>query len=132
MSPLRLLRTRRWRLRLACLALFALLQQVAIGALACPPLELPAAPAPAGGHCHEAPAPAADPQAHPLCGQHCQGSHLTAPDLKLPQVPPLALPPVAFALDQVLLPQAPRRDYQDIPVCRSDPPPARRFCSLQI
>ncbi|MBX3701107.1 MAG: hypothetical protein KF903_08945 [Dokdonella sp.] len=133
MTPLRCLRTRRWRLRLACLALFALLQQVAIAAWACPVFEQqPATPPAVAGHCHGEPAAPTRPSTDVLCSQHCQGSHLTNPDLRLPQVPPLALPPGAFALGQSLLPQPAARAYHDVPLCRSDPPPARRFCSLQI
>jgi hypothetical protein len=73
-----------------------------------------------------------DPAAPRLCDQHCQRDHLTTPDLRVAHVPPLALPPPHFDLAESLLPPAPAQYYKDVPTCRSDPPAAERFCSLQI
>lgn len=125
-------RTRRQRLRFAWLALLALLfQQVALAAYRCPMTDVPS-PQPqalmAGCEGMEMP----DADAPVLCDQHCQRDHLTTPDLRLAQVPPLALPPPHFELAASLLPPAPAQNYEDVPTCRSDPPPAQRFCSLQI
>lgn len=130
MNVLREFRKRRSRLRLAGLALLAiLLQQLAFAVYACPMAEAPPAiPVMAGCEGMEMP----DPDAPALCDQHCQRDHIVSPDLKAPQVPALALPPVHFALTEALLPSAVARNYVDVPVCRSDPPPAQRFCSLQI
>ena len=73
-----------------------------------------------------------DPTAPVLCDQHCQREHVTNPDLKAPQVPPLALPALHFTLTEALLTPVQDQHYEDVPTCRSDPPPAQRFCSLQI
>lgn len=134
MTLVRRLRARRPRVRLAWLALLALLfQQVALASYACPvpvaPAEPPRAMASMAG-CEGMEMP--DPHAPLLCDQHCQRDHVANPDLKVPQVPSLALPPVHFALDATLPPPVQERHYADVPVCRSDPPPAQRFCSLQI
>lgn len=124
-------RRRRQRLRFAGLALLALLlQQVAMVAYACPVTEIPAPPQAMMSDCESMEKP--DPAAPLLCDQHCQRDHLTAPDLRVAQVPPLALPPPHFDLAASLLPPAPAQYYKDVPTCRSDPPAAERFCSLQI
>lgn len=124
-------RTRRQRLRFAWLALLALLfQQVALAAYACPMTEVPPQPQALMAGCEGMEMP--DPDAPVLCDQHCQRDHLTTPDLRLAQVPPLALPPPHFDLAASLLPPAPAQYYEDVPTCRSDPPPAERFCSRQI
>lgn len=131
MSLARLLRSRRIRHRLACLALLALLlQQLALVAYACPLSESHATPAPAMAGCKGMEMP--DPGAPLLCDQHCQRDHVATPDLKAPQVPSLALPPLHFTLTETLPPPVRAQAYEDVPVCRSDPPPAQRFCSLQI
>lgn len=127
-------RARRWRLRLAWLGLLTLLlQQVALVAYACPMAD-PIADAPpphammAGCEGMERP----DPAAPALCDQHCLRDHVTSSDTRTLQVPPLALPPLHFALTAALLPPVQAQCYEDIPAYRSDPPPAQRFCSLQI
>lgn len=128
---LRRLRARRPRLRFAWLALLALLfQQVALAAYACPDLEGAPAQSTVMVGCEGMATP--DPDAPALCDQHCQRDHVATPDLKVPQVPSLALPPVHFALSEALLPPIQARHYADVPTSRSDPPPAQRFCSLQI
>ncbi|WP_111267921.1 hypothetical protein [Marilutibacter maris] len=130
MNLLRRLRRDRPRSRMAWLALWVLLlQQLALVAYACPIAETPAPPqAMAGCGAMEMP----DPDTPALCDQHCLRGHVAAPDLKAPQVPALALPPVQFALTEAMLPPVRAQSYLDVPVCRSDPPPAQRFCSLQI
>lgn len=117
--------------RLAWLALLALVfQQVALAAYVCPIGETPPERTTVLADCERMAMP--DPDAPALCEQHCLRDHVTHPDLKVPQVPSLALPSLHFALTSVLLPPAPAQNYEDIPTCRSDPPPAQRFCSLQI
>lgn len=128
---LRPFRTRSLGRRLAWVALLALLfQQAALAAYVCPISVTPPEPATVLADCERMAMP--DPDAPALCEQHCQRGHVTHPDLKAPQVPSLALPSLHFALTSVLLPPAHAQNYEDIPTCRSDPPPAQRFCSLQI
>ena len=128
---LRVLRTRSLRLRFAWLALLALLfQQVALAAYVCPVSETPPEPKAMMAGCEGMEMP--DPTAPVLCDQHCQREHVTNPDLKAPQVPPLALPALHFTLTEALLTPVQDQYYEDVPTCRSDPPPAQRFCSLQI
>ncbi|MGH8063507.1 MAG: hypothetical protein ACREO7_15995 [Pseudoxanthomonas sp.] len=123
-------RRRRKRLRFAWLALLALLlQQVTMVVYACPQTEVPP-PQVMMSDCEGMEMP--DPAAPLLCDQHCQRDHLTTPDLRVAQVPPLALPPPHFDLAASLLPPVPAQYYEDVPTCRSDPPAAERFCSLQI
>lgn len=131
MKLMRWFRSARPRSRLAWLALCVLLfQQLALVTYACPIAETPPQPAQAMAGCEAMEMP--DPDAPALCDQHCLRDHVTAPDLKAPQVPALALPPVQFALTEALLPPVRAQSYRDVPVCQSDPPPAQRFCSLQI
>lgn len=127
---LRAFRTRSRRLRFAWLALLALLfQQVALAAYACPIAEPPEPKIMMAG-CEGMEMP--DPAAPALCDQHCLRDHVANPGLKSPQVPALALPPLHFALTEALLPPVQAQHYANVPLCRSDPPPAQRFCSLQI
>ncbi|PZQ10444.1 MAG: hypothetical protein DI564_15755 [Rhodanobacter denitrificans] len=124
-------RTRSLRLRVAWLAVLALLfQQAALAAYVCPISAIPSEPQRVMAGCEGMDMP--DPQAPALCDQHCQRDHVASPDLKAPQVPPLALPPLHFTLAEALLPPVQARHYDDVPLCRSDPAPAQRFCSLQI
>lgn len=128
---LRTIRGRRLRLRFTWLALLALLfQQFALAAYACPIAEVPPEPTMRMAGCEGMAMP--DPEAPVLCDQHCQRDHITNPDSKTPQVPPLALTPLHFALTAALLPAVQAQYYEDVPICRSDPSPAQRFCSLQI
>lgn len=127
---IRRLRRPRMRARAAWLGICALLlQQLALVAYACP-LEAPAESARVMTGCEGM--TTLDPDAPALCHQHCQRDHVAAPDIKSPQVAPLALPPPLFDLGEARLPPAPAQHYRDVPVCQSDPPPAQRFCSLQI
>ncbi len=124
-------RKRRQRLRFAWLALLALLfQQVALAAYTCPALDAPPLPHAVMAGCVGMEMPDSDAPA--LCDQHCLRDHVAHPDVKAPHVPSLALPPVHFALAEAMLPSVEAQRYVDVPVCRSDPPPAQRFCSLQI
>lgn len=127
-------RTRRTRIRLTWLALVVLLfQQIALAAYACPitaTASATMASAPAMADCDDM--AALDPEAPALCLQHCQRDNVASPDAKVPQIPPLALPPLQFAWIAAALPPPADQFYEDVPACRSDPPPARRFCSLQI
>lgn len=116
-------------MRLAWVALLALLfQQVALAGYACP-IETSPTPVLMAG-CEDM--KALDPGAPALCQQHCVRDHIASPDAKLLQVPPLALPPLHFGLSHSLLPPVQAQHYANVPVCRTDPPPAQRFCSLQI
>lgn len=130
MNGLHQLRRHRYGLRMAWLGLLALLfQQVALAAYICP-TEAPVEPPSVMAGCEDMQMP--DPEVPALCQQHCQRDQVTSPDLKSPQVPPLALPPLHFALTEALLPPVRSQHYEDVPLCRSDPPPSQRFCSLQI
>jgi hypothetical protein len=128
---MRAFRTRSFRLRFAWLALLALLfQQAALAGYTCPIRETTPEPQMVMAGCEGMEMP--DPAAPVLCDQHCLRAHVTSPDLKAPQVPALALPPLHFDLSAALLPPAQAQLYEDVPICRSDPPAAQRFCSLQI
>jgi hypothetical protein len=130
MTLLRVLRMRRPRLRLTLLVLLALvLQQAAFAAHACSVSEMPPHPVEMA-ECEGMDMP--EPDAGGLCELHCSRDHATNPDLKAPQVPPLGLPLQRFTRVAALLPPADAEHYEDVPPCRSDPPPAQRFCSLQI
>lgn len=131
LSSLTCLSRHRSRVRVAWLGLWALVfQQLALVTYACP-LQQPAAPTEqvmAG--CESM--TNLDPTAPILCQQHCQRDHVTTPDLKTLQVASLAPLPLMFGLIDTRLPPVEARHYRDVPVCLSDPPPAQRFCSLQI
>lgn len=126
-----LFRQRRLRSRFVWLVLLGLLfQQVAMMAYACPLNDIPTSSQGMIADCDRM--ETRDPATPLLCDQHCQRDHLTMPDLRVAQVPPLALPPPHFDLAASLLPPVPAQYYEDVPMCRSDPPAAERFCSLQI
>lgn len=125
------LRTRRQRLRCTWLVSLTLLfQQVALAAYICPVATTPPQATAMMAGCDGMEMPDSDASA--LCDQHCQPDHLKTPDPRVAEVLPLALPPLYFDLSTSLLPPAPGRHYENVPVSRSDPPPAARFCSLQI
>jgi hypothetical protein len=105
-----------------------LFQQVAVAAYLCP-----AEPAPvlvAMAHC--ASMDMQPDRSNPaLCAQHCAPDVSLPADHAVPSVPPLALPPLHFAL--VLMPPADHApEHREVPIVRSDPPPWVRFCSLLI
>lgn len=131
MNLIHRLRRRHRRIRLAALALLALLlQQVALIGYACPVMEAPAPATIEMSHCEGMPMHDADSPS--LCQQHCVRDHVATPDLKAPQVPAQILPPLQFALSATLSPPLHSRHYRDVPLWLADPPPAQRFCSLQI
>lgn len=104
--------------------------QIAVAAYACP-LDAPASrPAPTMAGCDDMTMP--DPESPALCTTHCQDDPIAAPDGSPLQVPPSGLPPMHYALTEALLAPVQAQHYEDVPVCRSDPPPAQRFCRLQI
>ena len=125
------LRGHRWRLRFAALALLALLfQQAALAGYTCPDLvRLETTPTVMAG-CEGMQMP--DPDAPALCQQHCLRDDVANLDLKVPQVSPQVLPPLHLAVAEALLLPVQAQYYENVPTCRSDPPPAQRFCSLQI
>lgn len=127
-----ILQIRRPDRRLAWLGLLAvLLQLVAFAVYACP-IEQNSTPATtatmAGCEGMEMP----DTNAPALCDQHCLRDHVTKPDLKALQIPLLALSPPRFSLVASRSPEVGAQQYEDVPPSLSDPPPAQRFCSLQI
>lgn len=125
------LRSGRSSRRLAWLGLLALLlQQVALLAYACPVADMPPEASAMIAGCEGMEMP--DPEAAALCDQHCVRDHVANPSPQAPQVPPAAPPPPYYDLSAALLPSAQAQYYEDVPVCRSDPPAAQRFCSLQI
>lgn len=121
-------RSARQRLRIAMLVLFCLLfQQAAMAGYLCP---LGPTPTPA-----EASRCAAmgmqQPKPNPLlCQKHCTPDVTAVADHAAPSVPPLALPPVAFAL--AMSPGPPASFHVDAPLSHADPPPRLRFCTLLI
>jgi hypothetical protein len=123
-------RHRRRRARAAALVFVAmLLQQVALIAYACPRTEMPNAPQVEMADCERMAMP--DVHARALCDEHCHPQHSAIPDSRLMCAPP-ALTQLYFRFATALLPPAAERHYEDVPTCSSDPPPAERFCSLQI
>lgn len=120
----------RRRKRVSWLVVFAVLfQQLAMSAYACT-LTMPAPAAVAVmADCPGMPMAAA--HSSPLCDKHCNPDRATASSLLAITVPALGLPPPGFALITNPPTHVDRRTL-DVPVSRSDPPPLRRFCSLQI
>jgi len=122
-------RQRRNSFRIALAVLLALLlQQVAMAGYACPLTQLPAQQQAMMAECQEMEMG----DSPVLCEKHCNPDNSTSPDLKVASVPPVALPPPRFEFSQSLIPLPSARDYEDVRVCQSDPPPLLRFCSLQI
>lgn len=120
-------RRQRRRTRIVWLVAFAFLfQQLATAAYACTMTQIPSVPAECEAmgmaSAHEAPA---------ICVKHCTPDVSTTAGVLSLAVPPLALPPAAFAVvDVVASTHILRRD--EIPPSRSDPPPRLRYCSLLI
>ncbi|WP_236585596.1 hypothetical protein, partial [Dyella sp. EPa41] len=129
--------SRRRRALLAGVVMFCLMfQQLAMAAYVC---TLPAKPVAIGMKAHCAGMgmdtdAKASTQANPdpRCDEHCAGHATTAPDARVPMVPPLMLPPaspaqlgsITHATEQAALP--------DATLFPPDPPPTLRFCSLLI
>ena len=120
-------RSVRQRLRIAVLVLFCLLfQQAALAGYLCPS---GAASATQTSRC--AAMGMQQPKPNPLlCEKHCTPDVATAADHAAPSVPPLALPPMTFALVMASPPYAGFR--ADAPTSHADPPPRLRFCTLLI
>lgn len=130
--------TRRIRLRLALLAVFALLfQQVALASYLCSSADVPASNVAMNAHCDDMPmveekgSTTANPA---LCAQHCAQQTPTTQDARLPSVPPLLLPallptrPAVAALPARLTAARHRADARRTPGLS----PALRFQILLI
>lgn len=119
----------RFRIVLAVIACL-LFQQVAMAAYACTMTRMPANPVVMAENCagmdmeqvEESPA---------LCEKHCTPDLTIVTDHAAPNVPALALPPLAFEL-VVMPPVSPAMLATDAFLARSDPPPRLRYCSLLI
>ena len=120
-------RSVRQRLRIAVLVLFCLLfQQAALAGYLCPLVATTPAQT---SRC--AAMGMQQPKPNPLlCEKHCTPDVTAAADHAAPSVPPLALPPVAFALLVAPLPRAIL--HVDAFASHADPPPRLRFCTLLI
>lgn len=120
------------RRRIVWLTLFCLLfQQLSMAAFACPLSQMPAQPNVMPTLCeamgmvqkvHSSPA---------LCFAHCNPDTAASVAAHVSDVPPLALPPPAFARITTALVSTQLR-LAEVPAHRSDPPPMLRFCSLLI
>ena len=127
MRSFRPFRSKRGLLQWAWVCVLALVfQQVALAAYVCPS-EVPRH-AQAMSDCDRA--EHRDPAAPALCAEHSQGDRLANVDLKPPQVPTLALPPVRFFFLASAEPDA--LSFEEVPPWRSDPPATVRFCSFQL
>ena len=119
---------RRTRLRIALLALCALLfQQLALAAYACP---LPSAVASMTSMPGCAGMPATGAHGAQLCAQHCAQQTPAPQDARSPTVPALALPPQPPVLALVVPPPAVRFDPGAARDRAAAPPP--RSCVLLI
>ncbi|MDE1959447.1 MAG: hypothetical protein KGI40_10250 [Xanthomonadaceae bacterium] len=126
--------TRRTRLRLALLALCALLfQQMALAAYACPLPASATAMAPMTAMASMpgcAGMPQMDAHGTQLCAQHCAQQAPAPQDARLPAVPALALPPQPPVLVVAASLQSPRFDDRAAADLDGSPPP--RSCVLLI
>lgn len=122
-------RRRRNAFRVALTVFLALLlQQMAMAGYACPLTEMPAEQQAMMAECK-----GMEMEDSPmLCEKHCNPDNSTAPDFKAASVPPVGLPPPRFEFPHSLIPPTSARDYENVRLCQSDPPPLLRFCSLQI
>lgn len=128
---LRTLRKTRQGRYLALLGLFALFfQLVGTVAYACAQPQMPTKPMATMTDCDSMAMP--PPEAPGLCERHCDPDTPTSTDARAGHVPPLALAAPAFGLEEAVVSRAVASHYLDVPVCRSDPPPTLRFCSLLI
>lgn len=129
--------TRRNRLRLALLAVLALLcQQMAFAAYVCAPVDRPANDVAMGIHCQDMPMtrhamPAQ--QATALCAYHCAHQPASMHDAQLPNVPPSPLPAVVPAPPLVAALPVARVAHDRTAVRRIPPlPPPLRYRVLLI
>lgn len=123
------LRRRRFAIRIAFAVLLSFVfQHAALAAYACP-LDQAAAKVEASmPDC----ASMAVMDSPALCVKHCNPDDSTTADVRVAQVPPVALPLVRFELARTLSPRTSMQHYESVPVLRADPPPTLRFCSLLI
>jgi hypothetical protein len=130
--------TRRFRLRLALLAVLALLfQQVALASYLCSPADIPANNVAMSTHCDEMPMVKGNTPAKAtpvLCAQHCAQQTATTQDARLPNVPPLLLPALLPAAPAVVISPAQVAATRDLADARRTPglPPALRYRVLLI
>jgi hypothetical protein len=128
MRSTRLFRSKRGLLKWAWVCVLALLfQQIALAAYVCP-ADTPGAMQ-AMADCDRA--ENRDPASPALCAEHRQGDGFSNVELKPPQVPSLALPPLRFVFIETCAEPRARR-VEDVLPSHSDPPATVRFCSFQI
>jgi hypothetical protein len=126
--------TRRTRLRLALLAVVALLfQQTALAAYACSRADMSVGNTAMAMHC-EGMSMAQAEQSPALCSAHCAHQPLTTPDMHAPTVPPLLMPALVpvISLTLMTLPALHASNARDVALRRSEIPPALRFRVLLI
>lgn len=126
--------TRRTRLRLALLAVMALLfQQTALAAYACSHADIPTGNTAMAAHCEEMPMAQAE-QSPALCHAHCAHQPVTTLDVHAPTVPPLLMPALLPAppLTLTTLPTSHASNAGDAAWRLSGIPPALRFRVMLI
>jgi len=120
--------------RRRCIVLMTLLcllfQQVAIAAYACTMVRMPPDPVALSEDCGSM-AMGQVVEAPALCAKHCVPEQSVVPDSPVVSVPPLALPPPAFALTATA-PITAILAVAGPPSRHAGPPPRLRFCSLLI
>jgi hypothetical protein len=72
------------------------------------------------------------PSSDPRCTEHCSNNVTSAPDARVPMVPPLLLPPAPPALLGTIAHAPELVTLPDLALRCLDPPPTLRFCSLLI
>ena len=126
--------TRRTRLRLALLAMVALLfQQTALAAYACSRADIPASNTAMAAHCEGMPMTEAE-HSPALCHAHCAHQPVSTQDMHSPSVPPLLMPALlpASSLTLIALPASQASNAGDAAWRLSGIPPALRFRVLLI
>lgn len=124
MSRHRRQRTHKVIALLACL----LFQQVAMAAAMCTLPMLPVAPM--AENCTGMDM-AGGPQAQPLCDALCSSDPVLLPEDDFLHIPPVALPPLHFAVDVTAIPVR-ETLVASVALKRSDRPPRIRYCTLLI
>ena len=122
----------RTRFRLSLLVLASLLfQQVAVSAYACELVQAAPPPMPPGmEHCAQMDMAPVQAESPALCEKHCTPDQTLLAGTAALSVPAMALPP-AFEI-MLHAPAMVAAQYEEVPICRSDPPPRLRYCSLLI
>lgn len=126
--------TRRNRLRLALLAVVALLfQQTALAAYVCSSADMPARDSAMVAHCEGMPMAQAE-QSSALCSAHCSQQPVTTLDLHAPVVPPLLMPALlpASSLTLAVLPMESTQSARAAAWRLSGIPPALQYQVLLI